>query len=93
MTREHASPQRESGRPGGGAGRVDETGHSGVYPVSAMDGAGAEAMLHDEPSWGQGARGAAGYAEHGDSEVMPLPPTFTAEAHPVADANDAADRS
>lgn len=71
--RERESPpdeRRESGLPGGGQGRRDETGHSGVYPISSMGGAGGDAPVQGEQSWGQGARGAAGYEDSGDSEIM-----------------------
>ncbi len=66
--------QRESGQPGGGQGRVDEVGGSGVYPVSSMEGASGDARIQDEPSWGQGERGAAGYEDSGSSETLPIPP-------------------
>jgi hypothetical protein len=57
-----------------GKGRRDETGHSGVYPMSAPEGASPDAELKGEAAWGQGDRGAAGYDDHGDSEVMTIPP-------------------
>jgi hypothetical protein len=60
--------KRDSGMPGGGQGRKDETGKSGVYPVSSMAGAGGSAQIRGETSWGQGERGAAGYADAGSSE-------------------------
>ncbi len=66
--------RRESGLPGGGAGRREEPGHTGVYPVSSMDQASGEATAHGQLSWGQGERGAAGYEDSGDSEVMYMPP-------------------
>jgi hypothetical protein len=66
--------RRESGRPGGGAGRVDIPGHSGVFPVSAPEWPSGPAEIHDMASWGQGERGAAGYEDHGESEVFHLPP-------------------
>lgn len=61
-------PRRESGQPGGGQGRVDETGKSGVYPASGpppppgtpVEWAGA---------FGQGERGGEGYEDSGDSNV------------------------
>ncbi len=61
--------KRESGIPGGGAGRRDEPGHTGVYPVSSAEGASAEAPLRGEAEWGQGERGAAGYEDSGSSEL------------------------
>ena len=67
-----AEQKRESGVPGGGQGRRDEVGHSGVYPVSASEGASPEATVHGEASWGQGERGAAGYEDSGGSELTDL---------------------
>ena len=61
--------RRESGQPGGGQGRIDEVGGSGVYPVSSSEGARGDAEIHTPGSWGQGERGAAGYQNHGDSEL------------------------
>ena len=69
-----AERKRESGMPGGGQGRKDEVGRSGVYPVSASEGASPDAMVHGEASWGQGERGAAGYEDSGGSE-----PTYLGE--------------
>ena len=44
--------------PGDGQGRVDKVGESGIYPVSAMEGASDDAVIHDEASFGQGESGA-----------------------------------
>ena len=53
---------RNSGLPGGGAGRTDQVGGSGVYPASDLDAAPGGAQVHGEASpWGQGERGAEGY--------------------------------
>jgi CBS domain-containing protein len=60
--------RRESGLPGGGAGRKDEVGGSGVYPWSGPHPPG-DAPLVNPGSWGQGARGGAGYEDHGESEI------------------------
>ncbi len=60
---------RESGQPGSGAGRTDVPGHTGVYPLSASEGASGEAPVRREPAWGQGERGAAGYEDSGDSSL------------------------
>jgi len=61
--------QRESGMPGGGAGRRDEgLGRSGVYPASGPHPPG-DATVVTPGSWGQGVRGAAGYEDHGESEL------------------------
>jgi CBS domain-containing protein len=64
--------KRESGEPGGGQGRRDHVGVSGVYPVSQTEGASPDAMVHGEASWGQGERGAAGYEDSGGSELIYL---------------------
>lgn len=64
--------KRESGLPGGGQGRRDEIGKSGVYPVSDMAGASPDATVHDQASFGQGERGAAGYEDSGGSELVYL---------------------
>jgi CheY-like chemotaxis protein len=61
--------KRESGLPGGGKGRSDVIERTGVYPVSASEGASPDAQIHGEMSWGQGERGAEGYYDHGDSEI------------------------
>ncbi len=61
-------PRRESGQPGGGQGRVDETGKSGVYPAS-----GPSPPPGTPTEWagafGQGERGGEGYEDSGDSNV------------------------
>jgi CheY-like chemotaxis protein len=61
--------KRESGLPGGGKGRRDVIERTGVYPVSASEGASPDAQIHGEMSWGQGERGAEGYYDHGESEI------------------------
>ncbi len=61
--------RRESGLPGGGQGRRDEVGRSGVYRVSDAEGASPDAPLRSESAWGQGDLGAAGYEESGSSEL------------------------
>ena len=72
MIDEALRQRRESGRPGGGQGRRDRVGRTGVFPVSAMEGASGQAVVHPEPAWGQGERGAAGYENHGQSELFYL---------------------
>jgi CBS domain-containing protein len=57
-----------AGVPGEGAGRKDEVGYSGVYPMSGPHPKG-EAPVVTPASWGQGKRGAAGYEDHGESEL------------------------
>jgi len=66
--------KRESGVPGGGAGRKDVVGRSGVYRVSGPQPPG-DAPIVGMASWGQGSRGAEGYADHGDSELFFRPVT------------------
>jgi CBS domain-containing protein len=61
--------RRESGLPGGGAGRKEEIGGSGVYPMSGPHPPG-DAPLVGQAGWGQGQRGAAGYEDHGESEII-----------------------
>jgi hypothetical protein len=58
-----------SGLPGGGQGRRDETGKSGVYPVSDMQGASGDAPVVGEMGWGQVERGAERYNDSGSSEI------------------------
>lgn len=64
----------DRGVPGDGKGRVDVVGRSGVYPVSNPEGARGDAPVRGQMEWGQGTRGAAGYWDHGDSELMTLSP-------------------
>jgi hypothetical protein len=64
--------KRESGEPGGGQGRVDEVGRSAVYPVSEIERARDEAVVHGEESFGQGSRGVEGYEDSGTSEIFYL---------------------
>ena len=65
----------ERGLPGGGKGRRDDVGRTGVYPVSAADGADPSAPIQGEMGWGQGDRGAEGYYDSGTDE--PTPPGAT----------------
>src|SRR5437773_619862 len=69
MAQRNQADKRESGLPGGGAGRKDEVGGSGVYPVSGPHPAG-EAPVVKQAGWGQGKRGATGYEDHGESEII-----------------------
>jgi hypothetical protein len=61
--------RRESGRPGGGAGRRDEVGPTGVYPMSGGIPEGHHLEVRTPASWGQGKRGAEGYNDAGGSEL------------------------
>jgi CBS domain-containing protein len=60
--------------PGGGAGRRDVVGRSGVYRVSGPPPRG-DAPIVGMASWGQGSRGAEGYGDHGESELFYRPVT------------------
>jgi uncharacterized membrane protein len=68
---EPAAEQADSGMPGGGRGRIDRVGHTGVYPASDPD-APPDAEAQGMASWGQGERGAAGYEDSGGSEISGL---------------------
>jgi hypothetical protein len=59
--------RRDSGMPGGGAGRRDEIGHTGIYPYSASQGASGDAPVIAEGAFGQGDRGVEGYDDSGSS--------------------------
>ncbi len=48
---------------------IDKVGHSGVYPMSGPHPPG-DAPAVWPGSWGQGKRGAAGYEDHGESELI-----------------------
>jgi Ala-tRNA(Pro) deacylase len=72
----------ESGLPGGGQGRCEEVGHSGVYRVSDALAPG-DALVRTLPQWGQGARGAAGYFDHGESGVWYIPPPTNSASLPT----------
>lgn len=61
--------RRESGLPGGGAGRRDEVGPTGVYPMSGGIPPGKHPEIRTPASWGQGERGAEGYNDAGGSEL------------------------
>lgn len=61
--------QRENGKPGGGAGRRDQVGPTGVYPMSGGIPEGKHPEIRTPAAWGQGERGAAGYEDSGGSEL------------------------
>ena len=79
---------KESGRPGGGQGRKDEVGRSGVYPFSGPDTPQA-AEVRPAGAWGQGERSAAGHEEHGRSRLT-YEAGQRAEAHEEGGENLAA---
>ncbi len=72
MAKTQPADKRESGMPGGGAGRKDVVGKSGVYRVSGPQPRG-DAPIVGMASWGQGSRGAEGYEDHGESELFYRP--------------------
>ncbi|HZP42793.1 MAG TPA: CBS domain-containing protein [Candidatus Binatia bacterium] len=80
------------GRAGGAGGRVDETGHSGVYPASGPLPKG-EAPIRTMAAWGQGERGAAGYEDAGQSEIVHTEPSTPAPAQITARAGAAGRRT
>lgn len=61
---------RESGQPGGGAGRRDDVGPTGVYPMSGGLPPGKHPEIRTPAAWGQGERGAEGYNDSGGSELI-----------------------
>jgi hypothetical protein len=62
--------RRDSGEPGGGAGRVDVPGETRVHPLSAGIDPNRNAEIRTQAEWGQGERGAAGYEDSGGSELV-----------------------
>lgn len=64
------------GMPGDGAGRIEDPGTRGhgVFPVSGPPSGNPDATTQGMASFGQGARGAAGYEDSGRSEVFTMPP-------------------
>ena len=77
-------PDPECGVPGGGRGRRDEVGGSGVYPASAGN-APPGAVPRMQAGWGEGDRGRAGYEDSGGSGGVFYP----AELDAAAPADDA----
>lgn len=65
-----ADARRESGMPGGGAGRRDEVGPTGVYPMSGGIPPGKHPEIRTPAAWGQGERGAKGYDDAGGSQLI-----------------------
>jgi hypothetical protein len=66
-----AAEQGDKGLPGGGRGRKDETGITGVYPASGQTLPAGDTKLQPMGTFGQGDRGAAGYEDSGGSEIIP----------------------
>jgi hypothetical protein len=75
-TQETAENVPHAGMPGDGAGRVEDPGirGQGVRPLSAGLSGNPEARIQDMASFGQGERGAAGYEDSGQSELLTMPP-------------------
>ncbi len=65
---ESAKEKKDSGNPGGGAGRKEDVRGSGVYPASGPLPK-EDAPYQGEESFGQGKRGETGYEDSGDSEI------------------------
>ncbi|HEU5434378.1 MAG TPA: hypothetical protein VFU81_22080 [Thermomicrobiales bacterium] len=65
-----------AGEPGDGAGRKydPESEDAGVWPVSGPPIPDPTAVPQPMASFGQGERGAAGFQDHGDSEMIAIPP-------------------
>ena len=77
-----AGPTPSAGNPGDGAGRIEVTGsrHAGVWPASGPPPDNPDVLIREQASFGQGARGAAGYEDSGQSEVFPIPPDDETES-------------
>lgn len=82
--RAEQKPSPTEGRLSGGKGRKEEAKGSGVYPASGPLPPG-DAVVRSQAEWGQGTRGAEGYEDHGDSEVIPLPPESEAQGEQEAE--------
>ncbi|HEY7127388.1 MAG TPA: hypothetical protein VH590_05090 [Ktedonobacterales bacterium] len=80
--------KRESGMPGGGAGRRDEVGRSGVFPASHAEGASPDAEFRAEPGWGQGERGTEGYEDSGESALNFTEEMASGAMEPAEDIED-----
>jgi hypothetical protein len=65
-----ALAQRESGQPGGGAGRRDDVGRTGVYPLSGDERPVGASEIRKLGDWAGGDRGIAGYEDSGGSELI-----------------------
>ena len=67
---QEAIEQRESGQPGGGAGRRDDVGRTGVYPMSGDERPQGDAKVRPLADWAGGDRGIAGYEDSGGSGLV-----------------------
>jgi hypothetical protein len=66
-TSQDAAERRESGEPGGGQGRRDEVGNTGIYPVSSGQMPPGDEVIRTPGEYGQRGRGLEGYYDHGES--------------------------
>lgn len=69
-TQNQTAAGNDSGLPGGGVGRREEPGKTGIYPLSASQGAKPDSPIKAEGAFGQGDRGIEGYADSGDSGLL-----------------------
>jgi hypothetical protein len=67
---QEAIDQRESGQPGGGAGRRDDVGRTGVYPMSGDERPSSDAEVRPLGDWAGGDRGIGGYEDSGGSGLV-----------------------
>ncbi|HEU0113716.1 MAG TPA: hypothetical protein VFQ80_03530 [Thermomicrobiales bacterium] len=75
-SKSNAKGAPHAGEPGDGAGQKydPESQHAGVWPVSGPPIPDPNAVPQPMASFGQGERGAAGFENHGDSELIAIPP-------------------
>ncbi len=66
---EQAVGEGPGGMPGGGVGRREDPGQTGVWPASAADAPDA-AAVRSEGAWGRGAGGGENQTEAGSSEPV-----------------------
>jgi len=79
---EEAAGIPRTNQPRGGAGRIDEIGkdHPGVWPADGPHPDNPDIPIRTAAEFGQGARGAAGYEDSGQSEAFPIPPDDETES-------------
>ena len=69
-TSREAAERKEIGEPGGGAGRRDDVGRSGIYPVSGDERPQTEQPLRGLGDWSTHGNYPEGYEESGGSELI-----------------------
>ena len=67
-------PAPDPGQPGGGKGRRDEIGRTGIWPMSGPLPPASDAPAISQGEFGQGTPGSAGYAASGESETYRTDP-------------------